>query len=73
MIFQVLADKCADEIIAVIVVLVVTQRQFLTNRSAGVFQVVRVQLFGHKLIVQAMIDQEIRHPAAIFDEFGGVI
>ena len=73
MIFQMLADKCADEIITMIVVLMVMQRQFLTGRSAGIFQVVRVQLFGQKLIVQALIDQEIRHPAAIFDECSSVI
>ena len=71
--FQMLADKRADEVIAVIVALVVTQRQFLTGLGAGIFQEVRVQLSGEKLIVQALIDQDIRHPAAIFDECGGII
>ena len=57
MIAQMLANKRTDEIIAVVVVLVVTQRQFLTGHGAGIFQAIRMQLFGQKLIVQSLINQ----------------
>lgn len=67
MILQVATYKRANEIITVIVPAMKTQCELLIRFAARFFQSFRVQLLRQELIVQTLIDQDIRHPVAIFD------
>ncbi len=57
MVFQVITDERADEIITVIITGVIAQRQLLSGFLAGLLQPLGMQLFGQELIVQSLIHQ----------------
>ena len=73
MIFQMLPNKRADKVIAVIVSLMIAQRQLLTGVAAGLFQGFGEELCGQELIVGSLIDEQVGDAVSGLEQGGGVV
>ena len=73
MVRDVVGHEGRDEVVAVVVTLVLAQRQLLARFEAGGLEQIGVQLLGEKLVGQALVDQQRRQARARLDQLGGVM
>src|SRR4051794_16606432 len=73
MVGQVLADHGLDEEIAVVIARVPPQRQRLAGGGAHLFQPFRPQLRREELVLQPLVDQQLRRPGPAGDELHRVV
>ena len=69
---QVIVDEAGDEIVAVVIARMHTQRQRMPGSRAGVAQFLRLQLLDQETVGLALIDQQGQAFAAPGNQFAGV-
>lgn len=69
---QVIVDEAGDEIVAVVIARMHTQRQRMPGSRAGVAQFLRLQLLDQETVGLALIDQQGQAFAAPGNQFAGI-
>ena len=72
-VFQMLPNKRADEVITVIVPLMIAQCQRLTGVTTGLFQRFGEELCGQELVVESLVDEQIGDAVPGLEQSGGVV